>query len=80
VAGHLHLHSDPTEATYKDIVEVFESRCRDLQLAAAYGFQFKARTQVSKEFAAAIKQLNHWALVGLSQYHGQREAASAFVE
>jgi hypothetical protein len=47
VAGHQHLHSDPIEATYKDIIEVFEGCCGDLQLAVTYCFQFKARTQMN---------------------------------
>ena len=63
------LHTVPAGAKYDDIVGALQGRFGDHQLAAAYRSQLKARVQASsetlQEFAAAVKQLVHQALVGL---------------
>jgi hypothetical protein len=72
------LHSVPAEASYEDIVGALQDRFGDHQLAVAYRSHLKARVQTSgetlQEFAAAVEQLAHWALVGLPVGHIQTEA------
>jgi ribosomal 50S subunit-associated protein YjgA (DUF615 family) len=79
-----HLKSVSTEATYEDIVEVLKDSYRDLQPAAAYRSQLKARTQANgeklQEFAAAIEKLARRAFVALPIQHTLTEAAFAFKE
>jgi hypothetical protein len=78
------LHSLPTEATYEDIVGALRDRFGDHQLAAAYRSQLKTRVQASgetlQEFAAAVEQLAHRALVGLPVGYIQTEAAHSFID
>ena len=78
------LHTVPAEVTYKDIVESLRDRFGDHQLAAAYWSQLKARMQESgetlQEFAAAVEQLAHRALVGLPVAFIQTEAAHSFID
>jgi hypothetical protein len=54
------LHSVRTAATYEETVEALKDSYEDLQPAAAYWSQLKARTQVNgetlQEFAAAIEK------------------------
>jgi DNA repair exonuclease SbcCD ATPase subunit len=63
------LHSVPAGASYEDFVGALQDRFGDHQLAAAYRSRLKARVQTGgetlQEFAAAIEQLAHRALVGL---------------
>jgi hypothetical protein len=77
------LHSVPAEASYEDIVGALQDRFGDHQLAAAYRSQLKARVQKSgetlQEFAAAVEQLAHQALVGRPVGYIQTEAAQAFI-
>lgn len=78
------LHSLPVEATYEDIVGALRDRFGDHQLAAAYRSQLKTRVQASEEtlqeFAAAVEQLAHRALVGLPVGYIQTKAAHAFID
>jgi len=78
------LHTVPAEATYEDIVESLWGRFGDHQLAAAYRSHLKARVQASgktlQEFAAAVEQLAHRALVGLPVAFIQTEAAHSFID
>jgi hypothetical protein len=78
------LHSVPAEATYEDIVGALRDRFGDHQLAAAYRSHLKARVQSGgetlQEFAAAVEQLAHRALVGLPEGHIQTEAAHAIID
>jgi hypothetical protein len=78
------LHSVPTEATYEDIVEALKDSYADLQPAAAYRSQLKARTQANgetlQEFAAAIDKLARRAFVGLPVEHMLTEVAFAFID
>ena len=57
----------PAEAKYEDIVGALQDRFGDHHLAAAYWSQIKARVQASsetlQEFAAAVQQLAHRALL-----------------
>jgi hypothetical protein len=77
------LHSVPAGASYEDIVGALQDRFGDHQLAAAYRSRLKARVQTGgetlQEFAAAVEQLAHRALVGLPLCHIQTEAAHAFI-
>jgi hypothetical protein len=77
------LHSVPAEASYEDIVGALRDRFGDHQLAAAYRSHLKARVQMGgetlQEFAAAVEQLAHRALLGLPVGHIQTEAAHAFI-
>jgi hypothetical protein len=63
------LHSVPAGAPYEDIVGALQDRFGDHQLTAAYRSQLKTRVQTGgetlQEFAAAVEQLAHRALVGL---------------
>jgi hypothetical protein len=81
-AAHV-LHSVPAVTSYEDIVGALRDRFGDHQLAAAYRSQLKARVQTGgetlQEFAAAVEQLAHRALVGLPADHIQTEAAHAFI-
>ena len=74
----------PSEAIYEDIVESLRDRFDDHQLAAAYRSQLKVRVQAGgetlQEFAAAIEQLAHRALVGLPVAFVQMEAAHSFID
>jgi predicted Ser/Thr protein kinase len=67
----------------EEIIRAFEDCCGDHQVAVAYCFELKTRTQlISKslqEFAVTIGQLAHQALVELPLHFIQREAAYAFV-
>jgi hypothetical protein len=78
------LHSVPAEASYEDIVGALRERFGDHQLAAAYRSHLKARVQTGvetlQEFAAAVEQLAHRALVGLPPGHIQTVAAHAFID
>jgi hypothetical protein len=78
------LHSVPAEESYEDIVGAVQYRFGDHQLAATYQSQLKARVQTSgetlQEFATAIEQLAHWALVGLPIGYIQTKAAHAFID
>jgi hypothetical protein len=78
------LHTVPAGATYEDIIGAPRDCFGDHQLAAAYRVQLKARVRTSgetlREFAAAVKQLAHRALVGLSFAFIQRETAHAFID
>jgi hypothetical protein len=82
-AAHI-LHSVPAEASYEDIVGALRDRFGDHQPAAAYRSHLKARVQTGgetlQEFAAAVEQLAHRALVGLPADHIQTEAAHAFID
>jgi hypothetical protein len=77
------LHSVPAEASYEDIVGALRDRFGDHQLAA-YRSHLKARMQTGgetlQEFAAAVEQLAHQALVGLPADHIQTEAAHTFID
>jgi hypothetical protein len=74
----------PEEATYEEISGALKGRFGDHQLAAAFRSQFKARVQTSgetlQEFAAAVEQLAHRALVGLPLAFIQTEASHAFID
>jgi hypothetical protein len=76
------LHSVPAED--EDIVEALKGSYADLQPAAAYRSQLKARTQANgetlQEFTAAIELFAHRACVGLPAEHVQRETACTFVD
>jgi hypothetical protein len=78
------LHSVPSEASYEDIAGALQDRFGDHQLAAAYRLHLKARVQMSsetlQEFAAAVEQLAHRALVGLPVGYIQMEAAHACID
>jgi hypothetical protein len=78
------LHSVTSEASYEDIVGALQDRFGDHQLTAAYRSQLKAWVQTGnetlQEFAAAVEQFAHWALVGLLADHIQTEAAHAFID
>jgi hypothetical protein len=79
------LHSVLAEASYEDIVGALRDRFGDHQLAAAYyRSHLKARVQTGgetlQEFAAAVEQFAHRALVGLPADHIQTEAAHAFID
>jgi hypothetical protein len=78
------LHSVPVEASYEDTVGALQDRFGDHQLPTAYRSQLKARVQTSgetlQEFAAAVEQLDLWALVGLPVGFIQTEAAHEFIE
>jgi hypothetical protein len=71
------LHSAPAGATYEDTIGALKGRYGDHQLAAAYREELKARTQLIgeslQEFAAAVEQLAHRALVGLPVEFIQKE-------
>jgi hypothetical protein len=77
------LHSVPAGESYEDIVGTLQDRFGDHQLAAVYQSQLKARVQTSgeilQEFAAAVEQLAHRALVELPVGHIQTEAVHAFI-
>jgi hypothetical protein len=77
------LHSVPAKASYEDIVGVLQNRFGDHQLAAAYRSQLKVRVQMrderEQEFAAAVEQLAHRALVGLPVGFIQTDTAHAFI-
>jgi hypothetical protein len=81
-AAHV-LHSVPAEASYEDIVGALRDLFGDHQLAAAYRSHLKVRVQTCgetlQEFAAAVEQLAHRALVELPVDHIQTEAAHAFI-
>jgi hypothetical protein len=68
--------------TYKDIVGAPKG-CYGVQLAAAYQVHLKARIlligESLQEFAAAIEQSVHHALVGLPMGFIQIEAAHTFI-
>jgi hypothetical protein len=70
-----------TASIQKQFIEALECCFWDHQLAVAYHYQLKARTELIteflEEFAATIEHLTLRALVGLPQYI-QREAAYAF--
>jgi hypothetical protein len=74
----------PAKATYEGITGALSYRFGDHQLAAAYRSQFKAMVQTSgetlQEFAAAVEQLAHRALVGLPLAFIQTEAAHAYID
>jgi hypothetical protein len=76
------LYSVPAKASYEDIAGAL--RDRDHQLAATYLSHLKTRVQTGdetlQEFAVAVEQLAHRALVGLPADHIQTEAAHAFIE
>jgi len=78
------LHTMPAEATYEDIVQSLWDHFGDHNLAAAYRSQLKARVQASgetlQEFAAAVEQLAHRALVGLPVAFVQTEATHSFID
>jgi hypothetical protein len=78
------LHSVPAGASYEDIVWALQDRFGDHKLAAAYRSRLKARVQTGgkklQEFAAAVEQLAHRALVGLPTNHIQTEVAHAFID
>ena len=78
------LHTVPADAKYEDIVGALQDRFGDHQLAAAYRSRLKARVQASsetlQEFAAAVEQLAHRALVGLPVTFIQTEAAHTFID
>jgi hypothetical protein len=78
------LHSVPSEASYEDIAGALRDRFGDHQLAAVYRSHLMARVQTGgktlQEFAGAVKQLAHRALVGLPEGHIQTEAAHAFID
>jgi hypothetical protein len=78
------LHYVPAGVTYEDFVRALKGCCRDHQLVADYWPQLKARTQMSGEslqqFAAAVDQVAHQALVGLPENFIQREADYAFTD
>jgi hypothetical protein len=82
-AAHV-LHSVPAETSYEDIVGELRYRFGDHQLAAAYRSYLKGRVltggETLQEFAAAVEQLTHQALVGLPEGHIQTEAAHAFID
>jgi hypothetical protein len=63
------LHTVSAEQTYEDIVGAFRNRFCEHHLAGAYRSQLKARVHKSGEtlqdFAAAVEQLPHRALLGL---------------
>jgi uncharacterized protein YhaN len=75
------LHSVLAEASYEDIVGTLQDRFGDHPLAAAYRSHLKARVQTGgetmQEFAVAIEQLAHRALVGLPVGHIQTGARRA---
>jgi hypothetical protein len=70
--------------SYEDIVGALKDRFGDNQLVAAYRSQLKSRIEMSgetlQEFAAAVEQLSHWSLVGLSVGFIQTEATNAFID
>jgi hypothetical protein len=72
-------HSVPPGAAHEHTVETLKGRHWDHQLAAAYRSQLKARTQLNdeflQEFAAAIEEFTHWALVSLPEYYIIRRQA-----
>jgi hypothetical protein len=78
------LHRVPAEASYEDTVGALQDRFGDHQLAAAYRSHLKARVQTGgetlQEFAAAVEQLAHRALVGFPVGHIQTEAAHSFID
>jgi hypothetical protein len=78
------LHSVPAETSYEDIVRAMQNRFVDHQLAAACRSQLKARVQMSgetlQEFAAAVEQLAHQALVGLTVGFIQTGVADVFID
>jgi hypothetical protein len=82
--GLLTFYSVPAGASYEDIVGALQDRFREHQLAAAYQSHLKARVptggETLQEFAAAVEQLAHRALVGLPADHIQTEAAYAFID
>jgi hypothetical protein len=77
-------HSLPAEASYEDILGAWQDRFGDHQLAVAYRSQLKARVQMSgetlQEFAEAVEQLAHRALVGLPVGLIHTEAAHASID
>jgi hypothetical protein len=77
----VHWYSSELKQTY---VKTVCNKLKYHQLAAVYQLQLEVRTQVSdelvQEFAAALKQLVHCALVRLPKDFIQREAACAFVD
>jgi hypothetical protein len=76
------LHTVPAEATY-DIVESLRGRFCDHRLSPASRLQLKARVQASggtlHDFAAAVEQLAHRALVELPAAFAQTEVAQSFI-
>jgi hypothetical protein len=77
------LHSVPAEASYEDIVGALQDRFGDHQLTTAYRSHLKARVQTGgetlQEFAAAVEQVAHRALVGLPVGYIRTETAHAFI-
>jgi len=78
------IRTVPAEATYEDIVDSLRNRFADHQLAAAYRSQLKTRVKASgetlQEFAAAVEQLAHRAMVGLPVAFVQTETAHSFID
>jgi hypothetical protein len=78
------LHTAPAGAIYEDIDGALMGRYGDHQLTAAYRVQLKVRTKLIfeslQEFAAAVKQLAHRALLGQPVDFIDREAVLAFAD
>jgi hypothetical protein len=78
------LLSVPARVTHVDIIGAPKSHYEDHLLAAACRSQLKARIQLRsmslQEFAAAVEQLAHWALVRLPVGFIQRKATHAFID